>query len=276
MKLKHVLGTSFLLVSLLLMGINIYGLFQSIRPNNLSGDNLRFENDEPLIFPEVLLKLDKLPRKNAESYQREMTKLVSEAVAHIHWNEELDPTKFNQLVPIWENYILFFMGKLSGIPEYQKYHFIDYKKSLKRGIGLCGDSAMIGSQLLSQQAIPNQIISLKKHVVLSSVNGNGNEITLDPDYGVVIPLSMSDILAEPALVTPYYLQAGYSQHEAIGIQSVYEGKYQRWDGVQHFVTKKYYFEYMSYILKWLIPLIGISFSIWLILKSKAVAQKNNL
>lgn len=270
MKFKNFVVASLLLLSILLMGVNIYGLFQSIRPTNLSGDNLRFENDEPLDFPSVLSSLDQLTGESNDSYQQDMTKLVSAAVAHIHWNEELDATKFNQLVPVWENYILFFMGKYSGIPEYQKYHFVNYKRSLKRGIGLCGDAAMIGSQLLNKKAIPNQIISLKKHVVLSSYDESGKELTLDPDYGVIIPLSMSEILAEPTLVTPYYLQAGYSPQEAIGVQSVYEGEFQRWDGVKHFVTNKYYFEYLSYLLKWLIPLFGIGLSLWLIRKPKAV------
>jgi hypothetical protein len=68
--------------------------------------------------------------------------------------------QFNQLIPIWENYFIYFMGVFSGIPEYERYHFANYQRSLERGIGLCGDASMVISQLLDKQNISNKILTL--------------------------------------------------------------------------------------------------------------------
>ncbi len=256
MQVKSLLTRSITGISLILLAINVYGLFQNIRPDNLDNADLRFENDAPISFSKVMDKLSNLPEGTQDTLS-ELPKLVSTALAHIHWNEEPDPTKFNQLIPIWENYILFLMGKFSGIPEYKKYHFTHYKRSLERGIGLCGDASMVSSQILDKRSIPNQIVSFATHVVVAAKTENNQEVTLDPDYGVFIPHTIADIANNPAIVTPYYAQAGYSEREAVGVQSVFIGEYQRWDGVQHFVTKKYYFESLSYIAKWAIPLLGL-------------------
>lgn len=257
MKSMPVIAVLLILISLILLGINLYGLFQSIRPSNLTSADLRFKDDYPINYQDALNHLERKPTIKDYDYLAHITKVISESIAHVNWNEESDPTKYNQLVPIWENYILYFMGKFSGIPEYQKYHFIDYQRSLERGIGICGDASMVASQVLNRSKIENQIVSFKTHVVIAAKTQEGTEITLDPDYGVVIPHPVDEIAADPTIVSPYYSQAGYSDREAIGVQQVYVGRFQKWIGVKHFVTNKYYFEYLSYILKWLIPSLGL-------------------
>lgn len=265
MKLILTCAVLLIVASLMLLSINFFGLFKSIRPSNLTSMDLRFKNDYPIDYQVALNKLMRQTSQSHDEYLTQVTNVVAEAVAHVNWNEETDPSKYNQLVPIWENYILYFMGKFSGIPEYQKYHFINYQRSLKRGIGICGDASMITSQVLSKSNIDNQIVSFKTHVVIATKTEDGKEITLDPDYGVVIPFSVDKIADDPAIVSPYYSEAGYSDREAVGVQEVYFSRFQRWDGVKHFVTKKYYFEHLSYILKWALPLTGLLMG-WIVIR----------
>jgi hypothetical protein len=108
-------------------------------------NELRLKNDTPHSYEETL---DNTQRKEGESdkeYSDRIRRVIAQGLAHIHW-KKYQNTKFNQLIPIWENYFLYFMGKFSGIPEFERYHFSDYKKSLKRGIGICGDASMVMSQ----------------------------------------------------------------------------------------------------------------------------------
>ena len=48
-------------------------------------------------------------------FSTRVTKVIAKGIAHIHW-DKYQPEKFNQIVPIWENYFLYFMGRFSGIP----------------------------------------------------------------------------------------------------------------------------------------------------------------
>jgi hypothetical protein len=102
--------------------INIYGEFQKIRPTVFFNDELRFSNDQPLNYIETLSQLIKKNNETELQFSQRVTKVIASGLAHIHW-ERFESEKFNQLIPIWENYFLFFMGKFSGIPEFEKYHF---------------------------------------------------------------------------------------------------------------------------------------------------------
>jgi hypothetical protein len=258
-----------------LTSVNIYGIFMDIRPTVFFEEELRFAHDSPIPLKETLQQITK---KNSESnlhYSERVTKVIAQSVAHIHW-EKYDAEKFNQLIPLWENYILYMMGKLSNIPEYQKYHFANYERSLKRGIGICGDASMIMSQLLTKNNIPNQIITFPGHVIVSA-KINENETLFDPDFGVVLPFSPDEIKDKPSLVNDAYLAAGYYNYDIKAFNRIYNNTYQRWDGVKHFITNKYYFEKIAYIIKWPFPIILILVGLYLFnrLQNKVYATKSN-
>lgn len=50
----------------------------------------------------------------------------------------------------------------------------------------------------------------------------------------------------------------------MGLVRAYALPYERWDGVTHFMTKKYYFEKVAYMLKWPLPLCLVAFGAILI------------
>lgn len=249
-----------------LLAINLYGFAQDIRPSLDPDYDLRFTNDLPTPFNSVIEQVEQLQQMpDLDAYPQQLVETISQGLAHINWNEESNPDRLNQRIPIWENYILFAMGHLTSIPEFEKYHFINIKRSLERGIGICGDASMITSQLLDERGIPNSIITFPGHVIVEATI-NDRTMLLDSDYGVLMPLSAQQIASSPQLVDYYYQAAGYNLAESIGIQNIYDNDFKRWDGTSHFVTNKYYFEPIAYFLKWCIPLVFVALALWLLMK----------
>lgn len=261
-----------LATSLVLLLINCYGLTQSLRPDRFNEDQLRFGNgDINLSLQEYLIGIERLPNESALAYSKRLTHVIADGTAHIHWNK-YDPSKFNQLVPIWENWILFTMGKVTDIPEYQRYHFSDPMKSIQRGIGVCGEVSMVMEQLLERNGIPAEIISFKGHVVVTA-KPEGTPFIFDPDFGVVLPYSVEQLAGAIDDVTSYYSDAGYTPQDARFFEQSYSGGYSVWTGANHFITKKFYFEKLSYIAKWIIPIIGFLMCIWIRQRTKQLEPK---
>ncbi|WP_395344621.1 hypothetical protein PN836_007610 [Ningiella sp. W23] len=242
-----------LCVALLL--ISLYGLTQTMRPERFEAHELRFgEMDIRLSKQDYFNQVKRQPNESDLAYSQRLTKVIADGTAHIHW-EDYEPSKFNQLVPVWENWILYLMGVITPIPEYQRYHFADPYKSMERGIGLCGEVSMVLEQLLEEQGIPANIITFHGHVVVSA-KADGRDIVLDPDFGVVLPYPVSQLEDNITSVNQRYLASGYTQRDAEFFKGAYNDKFTVWESASHFITKKYYFEKVSYFAMWLFPLFG--------------------
>lgn len=251
-----------LLLFIMLMSINVYGLFQTLRPAEFRAEHLRFKNqDISLNQQDFLYAINRQSHETDLQYAQRLTTTIAQGIAHIHW-EKYDPDKFNQTVPVWENYILYMMGKLKITPEYERYHFSNPYKSIERGIGICGDASMLMSQLLEQQNISNKIITIPGHVMVEA-KINGKKSIFDPDFGVILPDSAEFYKQNPITIGHAYFLAGYSTGDNQFIINGFNKSYQTWNGIKHFITKKYYFEKASYLLKWLIPTLCFFLSIYL-------------
>ena len=136
-----------------LISLNIYGLTQTMDLGNLKAENLRFK-DADVTLPKKMMRsgLLRLSNESEQDYAKRATRVIASGMAHIHW-ELYAPSRFHQTVPIWENYILYAMGKWSGIPEFERYHFSSSEKSIERGIGICGDASILLSQILNENGI---------------------------------------------------------------------------------------------------------------------------
>lgn len=269
-RIKLIFWLSILLIGVLLTSINFYGLSKDIRPLVFLNDELRFKNDITQNLETTLNNINPLNNESELEFSSRITEEVSNGLAHIHW-DRYDSEKFNQLIPIWENYFLYFMGKFSGIPEFERYHYADYQRSLNRGIGICGDASMIMSQLLTKNGIENQIITFPGHVIVTvKFKNEQDEMLFDPDFGVVLPFTPDEIKQAPSLVNEYYLDAGYFNYDVTTLNKIYSNKYKRWNGVKHFITKKYYFEYITYALKWPLPFLMILLSTYYLFRKKLI------
>jgi len=256
-----------------LLAINIYGLFQNMRVNHFFNSELRFYGDQPTNYQQTMTDLTRKQNETDRAYAMRVTQVIDDGLAHIHW-ERYDPAQFNQRIPVWENYFLHFMGKFSTIPEYRRYQFADYKKSLKRGIGICGDASMILSQVLDLQGIENTILSFPGHVVVLATFNNGEQAILDADFGVTAMTRKPTWAQNPDTLASRYVNAGYTKTDESFFLDLYRQEFQEWRDVEHFITKKYYFEHVSYALKWPLPMLLILISILYLrkLKPPVIAQ----
>jgi hypothetical protein len=109
--------------------------------------------------------------------------------------------KYRVAIPITENWILYALAAIR--PELRSYIFWDPRKEIERGIGLCGNvsSALVG--VLRQHGIDARFVGLTGHVVVE----NGAWCILDPDVGVVIPNSLSEIENDPSIARRSYKDA---------------------------------------------------------------------
>lgn len=251
-RISALVGALCLVCGTLLLLINIYGFTQQLAPSSITTDNLRFKENDVTMTKSSFF--ENLPRKTGESdkeFAERLTHAIAATIAHIHWLD-YPPAQFNQRVPIWENYILYFMGAFSGIPEYERYHFANPEKSIERGIGICGDTSMILSQFLQREGIENKILTFPGHVIVEADFGTHKQL-LDADYGVALAQGMNFYRDNPDEFIRSYRAAGFindaEEYLAQGIQQ----SVTYWNGTQHFITKKFYFEKIAYWLKWIMP-----------------------
>ncbi|MBZ2167687.1 hypothetical protein [Marinobacter sp. F4216] len=259
-KVIKVCGIGCILLGVFLLLLNSYGLTKSLRVEHLKESELRFPGDEAIPFAEAMENTILRNDETLIDYIIRQTRNVDNALAHIRWHDT-DPGEHNLRVPVWENYILFLMGLLSGIPEYKRYHFVQHEKSIERGIGICGDASMTLSTILTNNDISNTIVSFPGHVVVSS-SLNGQDFVLDPDFGVVLNMSTDELRFRKSEVAKAYRNAGYGNLDVLGIVNILSQEYVSWEGPSHFISKKYYFEYFSYWFIWIFPVILLILGAW--------------
>lgn len=246
-----------LIIGITLLVINIYGLFRSIEPDKILPENIHFSTKaSPITYEAALHGLIKVADDTNTSYAERANQVIANRMTHIHWFKYQN-TKFNQLIPIWDNYFLFLVGKFTKIPEFQRYHFANYQKSLKRGIGVCGDKSIVLSQVLNKEGIKNEIISFRQHVLVEVVNSDGCVITYDPDFGVSLPISIKNTNSNKAIVRECYSAIGLSTRRINDLMSIYSKPYNVWRSTFHFMTKRLLFEQLTYFLKWPFPMLLI-------------------
>lgn len=225
-------------------------------------DELRFGGkDITLSLSEYERAIKKKTSETQQQYAERLTKVIADGTAHIHW-ERYDPLKFNQRVPLWENWILYMMGRFSGIAEFERYHFVTPSKSIERGIGICGEVSMLMTSLLERNGIKAQMLTVPGHVLVTA-NIDNETKTYDPDFGVVLPFAANELKENAEQASQIYVDAGYTVHDKHFFSKAFSGSFTLWDGPEHFITKKYYFEKISYWLIWINPFCLFAFY-WII------------
>ncbi|WP_417538425.1 hypothetical protein [Marinobacter sp.] len=259
-----------LVVAIMLMGINIYGLTQPIRKPGLGvtdHDQLRFIPAQTWNFEDSLTAIKELNATGPRSELAESAnQIVNQSLVHIDW-EEVNPVEYRQLIPVWENYFLWAIGTFSGLPQFERYHYADYQRNIKRGIGICGDASTILASILEQYQIPNRIVSFGGHVIVEYEVSDGERRLLDPDFGVSLATPLESLGVQLEQVRDRYLAAGYSAAEVDDLIKIYQTDYALFDSTYHFMKLRYIFENVSYIAKWAMPslliLLSVGYLAWL-------------
>ncbi len=249
-----------LLIGSMLLGANIFGLTQSLRKPGLGvtdHEQLRFIPEVVWSYSKSLDEIESLQRLDSrEEIAEQANTIINRSLVHIDW-ERVDSIEYRQLVPFWENYFLWAIGRFTDLPQFNRYHYADYRRSLQRGIGICGDASTALSSVMDRFNVPNEIISFKGHVIVEYEAENGVRALLDPDFGVSLGTSLQNLERNNAKVRERYLAAGYSEREINYLFEAYDRDYVIFDDTYHFMTQRYLFEKASYFLKWLLPFVLI-------------------
>lgn len=267
--LRSVFSLSFFL-GVVLLGINIFGLTQNIRKDGLGNDDhekLRFIPEKVWSFEDSVGALEKIRDvKDPISYALRANQVVHNSLVHVEWTK-VDPASYRQLIPLWENYFLYALGKFTELPQFQRYHFSDYKRSFERGIGICGDAAIALSSILDENRIKNDIVSFGGHVIVEIEVQEGTRRLLDPDFGIDLGVSLKELTKDATIAREIYLNAGYTNREVDYLFNIYTRKYTIFGNTFDFMKLRYIFERASYALKWPFPIVLIALSIWFLSRS---------
>lgn len=250
----------FLVSGLLLLGINLAGLFVPLRnPLIYAERKVRDKGDINLTAGELLREASRRRDEPAEAYVVRLNEAVNRGIAY-YWEDE-GIEKYNLRVPVQENYLLFLASYV--LPAYyRKYEFADQYKNLERGIGICSLHATVIDALLKDHGVNSKVVLLNQHVVAMAQVGHAPDRwwIVDPDLGVVVKHDIGEIESNPDLIKPYYLERGYSQGYVDWLARVYgkEGNVV-FDGAKEYSPWRLrYLEYVSYLLKWTLPLMLIA------------------
>lgn len=258
-----VLAIFSLIIGILLMALNVYGLTQPIRKPGLGvtdQEQLRFIPDQVWSYEQSMAAIMSLdPSASARELVGDANTVVNQSLVHVDW-PEVDPQEYRQRVPLWENYFLWAIGTFSGLPQFERYHYANYKRNIRRGIGICGDASTVLSSILDNHGIENRIVSFHGHVIVEYEDEKGNRYLADPDFGVELEGNLEQLVRDPDRFRKHYADAGYPPDEVDYLFKAYESRFAIFDDTYHFMTKRYIFEEVSYVMKWLLPVVLLAFA----------------
>lgn len=244
------------IAGMLLLGINISGVFKTMRNPAVYSEEKTLRNrvnDISIKYPDILNMLKRKDQESNRDFAVRINKVVNDGFIH-YWKDE-GIEKYHLRVPVWENWILFAASYI--LPgKYRKYEFSNYRKNLERGVGLCSTHSTIVKGVLLDNGIKAELMDVGgHHVVVRAELDNQDTYILDPDFGVVVPYDTAAISADPELVRePYAKLADLYYPDA---KDPYTTDYL----VKIFAARKYIytldsgFEDFSYWAKWIIPFL---------------------
>lgn len=237
-------------VGLILLAINCFGLFKSMRnPDLYTEKNTGRINDVTIKLKDTKKEIVRKSGETDKAFAIRINDVVSKSMSHYWKNEGLQ--KYHLRVPVWENWVLWLT---SCFKEDKRYEFINYKKDLERGVGLCSTHSIVVKGILLKNGIEAQLWDIAGHVVVRAKVSENEWYILDPDYGLVVPHDIPEIEANPEIVRPTYAEMAklykpdypdpYTTDHVVEIYGK-EGN--------HIYTYDPASEDLSYVLKWLIP-----------------------
>lgn len=261
-----------LLAGIVLMGINIFGLFKSMRNPAIYTEEVTLRNrigDVTIEYPEIRELLKKGDQESNVDFAVRINKVVNDGFAH-YWKAE-GTRKYHLRVPVWENYLLNLAAYIH--PEkYGRYEFANYKKNLERGAGLCSSHSIVVKGVLLENGIKAELLDVGgHHVVVRAELDDTATYILDPDFGIVVPFDTAAITANPELVrAPYQNMSELYYSDAVDpyttqiLVDIFGDKL-------HVYNVENWFENFSYWAIWIIPLIlMMPYAIFFFRKKKQV------
>ena len=244
------------LIGVVLLGINIFGLFKSMRNPAIYTEEANIRNridDVTIEYPEIKELLKQSDGESNVDFAVRINKVVNDGVSH-YWRAE-GISKYHLRVPVWENYLLYVASYINP-KKYERYEFSNYKKNLERGVGLCSTHSIVVKGVLLENGIKAELLDVGgHHVVVRAELDDHKTYMLDPDFGMVVPYDTAAITADPELVrAPYEDLAASYYPDAVDpyttqiLVDIFGDK-------KHVYDVKNSFESFSYGAIWIIPLL---------------------
>ena len=244
-------------IGLILFGVNIAGFFIPLRNPEIYQQETGFHEDITLTEDELYEVIDQKGETSAE-YVTRLNQALNKGISHFWLDEGID--KYNLRIPIHENWWLFFASFIN--PEkYEKWEYINYKKAIERGVGLCSQHAIIMAQILQENGLNSNIVELTGHAVVRVQIDQENDTwwIADPDYGVLIEYDLGEVEKDPEIIKTDYLEKGYAPVVVDNLAKIYgkEGNFILPSDVREVYLDRYRTESRAYIFIWVIPAILI-------------------
>ncbi|MBC8506394.1 MAG: hypothetical protein ISR58_01725 [Anaerolineales bacterium] len=244
------------MASLLLLMINSIGLGISLRnPNVYNGLEYAGKIRTPKYSAkEIYAQMDRdasIDEQYSE-YVKRLTKLIFDGSVH-YWEENEENNAYNLRVPIHENYLIYFSNLLTG--NQQNHEFCRAERAIERSACVCSQSSKILADILGRNRVPTHIVGLEGHVVARArVDKEMDEWwLLDADYGVVIEHDIDDVESNLGYIQEAYEEQGYRQNFIDVLIDIYGPEGNSIIDENHECGE----EDHLYLLKWLIPAMGI-------------------
>lgn len=254
--LRVILVITLSTMAIFLIGSNIVGLFKSLR--NIETHKIPERNfSSHILLPyEDVMSISSRDYISTDQLIYNINHAVYNGIKY-YWDDE-GIAKYNLRVPFDENYILHFASYV--YPKvFEKYEFVDFKKNLERGVGLCGTYSMIFAGLLEERKIKTKIVNLPGHVLtMVQINKEKNIWYLvDPTHDIIINKDLKYIIKNPGIIKSYYTH-NWHEEQFNNIVSVEDYSSLAYHGIL-----KYSIEKMSYWLIWIFPSILLIMAYWI-------------
>lgn len=184
-------------------------------------------------------------------YTKRLTQLIFDGTVH-YWEEDAPPA-YNLRIDVFENFLILFENALRG--ENENYEFCRAEKAIERATCVCSQSSKILADILGRNRIPAHIIGLEGHVVVRARVDKENDTwwLLDADYGVVIEHDIDEVEKDLQLVRKAYQEKGYSDGIISKLMEIYSPEDNQTIDENHQCGREDHF----YLLKWLLPILGV-------------------
>lgn len=259
-----------LLVGILLLAVNIFGLFKTMRNPAIYTEEITLRNrinDITIKYPEILDQLKRLEGESNIDFAVRINKVVNRGFIH-YWKKK-GIEKYHERVPLWENYLLYAASYINP-QRYEMYEFSNYKKNLERGVGLCSTHSTVVKGILLDNGIKAELLDVGGHhvVVRAELNDTATYM-LDPDYGIFVPHDTAAITANPELVREPYRELATHYYPDAKDPYTTDILVDIFGAKKHTYVIDNWFEYFSYWAIWIIPfLLMLPYGIRLVNKNE--------
>lgn len=148
-------------------------------------------------------------------------------------------------------------GFLGSTPKLALYERRDYRAVVGKGVGLCSQAALAVADYLDRRGVPVEIVGLDGHVIAAAEIA-GQSYLIDPDYGLLLPMSVAQAQREPRKVHEAYRTRGYSQEVAARIAAIYGAEGNKVSRPSDYMATAAFYTRLTELGLWGLPLLLVA------------------